>query len=100
MGMQSNVCMHPSLQVAKRKTQRRIRPGHAVWVFVEPAGCTCLSLGRGGGVKNSLPLNGVLGFWTVVLKAAVRPECGLLRCFRSGISETHLNPSNDGLDLF
>ena len=71
MGMQSHVIRHPFLQVAKRKTQRRIGSGHAIWVFMEPAGCTGLSLGRGGGVKKSLPLKGVLGFWIVVLEAAV-----------------------------
>ena len=83
MGMQFHVIVHPSLQVAKRKTQHRIRSGHAVWVFVELG----LSLWRGGGDQKSLPLNEVFGFLTMVLEAAAWPECALLRCIGSGISE-------------
>ena len=41
MDMSIHVCIHPSLEIAKRsalrKTQRRIRSGHAVWGLVEPA---------------------------------------------------------------
>ena len=42
MGMQSDVLMHPFLQVAKHKTQLRILSGHPVWVSVAPADWTCL----------------------------------------------------------
>ena len=87
MGMQSLMMMHFSLQVAKRKAQRRIRSGHAVWVSWNLLAVPGLSLGRGNDVKTSLPLNGVLKFWIVVLEAAVRPERGLPRCICSGISE-------------
>ena len=40
MGMQSHALLHPSLQVAKRKTQRRIQSGLVLWVGLVPAGCT------------------------------------------------------------
>ena len=86
MGMQSHVIMHPSLQVAKGKTQHKKRLGQS-GSSRNLRAVPGLSSGREGGVKNYSPLNGVLGFWTVVLEAAVLPECGLLGCFCSGISE-------------
>ena len=70
MGMPIHVCIHLSFQIAKRsairKTQRRIRSGHAVWGLVEPAGRPDLSPVRGGGVENYFALNGVLdsGQWS------------------------------------
>ena len=56
MGMQSHVLMHPPLQEAKRKTQRRIPSGHAVWVCVVPASCTCpVLIARGVALKLIAP---------------------------------------------
>ena len=78
MGMQSHVFMHPSLQVAKCKTQRRTGSRLVVWVNLVPAGCTCPFLKAGGGVKIYCPMNGVFGSRSVFLEAALRPERGLL----------------------
>ena len=70
MRMPIHVCIHLSLQIAKRsairKTQCRIRSGHAVSGLVEPAVWPDLSLVRGGGVENYFALNGVLdsGQWS------------------------------------
>ena len=62
--MRIHVCIHPSLQIAKRsairKHQRTIRSGHAVWGLVGPAVGPDLSLLRGGGVENYFALMDVL----------------------------------------
>ena len=68
MGMQSHVLMHPSLQVAKRKKRHAgygqgMESGSLWYLQAFPV----LSLWLGGGVKNSLPLNGLLVFWIVFL---------------------------------
>ena len=64
MGMPIPVCIHLSLQIAKRseirKIRRRIRSGLAFWGFVEPAVRSDLSLVRGGGVENFFALMEVL----------------------------------------
>ena len=70
MGMPIHVCVHVSLQIAKRsairKTQRRIRSEHALRGLVEPAVRPDPSLVRGGGVQNYFALNRVLdsGQWS------------------------------------
>ena len=114
--MQSHVLVHPSLQVAKRKTQRGIRSGQAVWVSVVPAGCTCPVLMARGRCSTFFAPSWGLQILDSFPWAAVRPERGLL-CFASqgylnrkcardegliyaGRSTIHLNPCNDNLEYF
>ena len=60
--MQNHVLMHPSLQVAKRKPQRRRRSDLVLWVSLVPAGCTCAVPNAGSGWRKILfvPLMGSL----------------------------------------
>ena len=117
MGMQSHVIMPPSLQVAKRRTQRKTWSGLVLWVSHVPAGCTFRVLSAALGVVIIYcPINGVLGSWTLFLETVVQPERGLLRFATQGYlnrrdakeegliadqrSTIHQNLSNDGLELF
>ena len=109
----AHVIMHPSVQVAKRKTQRRIRSDRqsaSWWNLLAAPG---LPLWRAGGVNDSLPLNGVLGFslrqqfgqnapyFAVFAQGYLRGKDardeGLIYAQRSTI---HLNPSKNGLEYF
>ena len=90
MGMPIHVCMHGYLQkqnatqYAKPNAGYRLGTLSAVsWNLL--ADLTC-SVCEGVALKIFLPLNEVLGFWTVVQESAVRPERSLLCFFCSRIS--------------
>ena len=80
MGMQSHIMVHPCH--LSGKTQHRTEDTVTARCMGLCGTCRLyLSCPYGEGVaSNCLPLNGVLGFWTVILEAVVWPEHGL-RCF-------------------
>ena len=47
--MQSHAILHPPLQVANGRTQRRTRSEIVLYVSLVPAGCTCPVLSAEGG---------------------------------------------------
>ena len=108
-------CISPS-KWQNAKPNAGYNQGLCSWLLSYLQAAPELSLKRGGGVKNSLPLIGVFGIWAVFLGAAVRPERGLLRFASQGHlnrrdakdegviadqrSTIHQNLSNDGLEFF
>ena len=89
MGMPIHVYMHLSLQKQNATQYARPNAGYGQgtmsgvsWNLLADPTCPW---GDGLVLKVFLPLNGVLGFWTVVQEAAFQPECGLLGCFCSRI---------------
>ena len=90
MGMPTHVCMHPPLQ--KQNATQYAKPNAGCgqgtisgvpWKML--ADLTC-PYGEGVALTIFWPLYGVLVIPTVVQESALRPERGLLCCFRPRIS--------------